>query len=72
VRRSIELKETHEISKLTVDISKNLEWSLRLQNHWLADDDLLRHVTQVMDMLWLEVKVNGFGIHEFLRLQKLV
>lgn len=72
MRRSIELKETHQISKLTVDISENLKWSLRLQDHWLTHDNLLRHVAQVNDVLGLEVKIDSLGIHEPLWLQKLI
>jgi hypothetical protein len=44
--RTIKSKETHQVGKLTVDISKNFQRRLSLKNHWLAYDNFLGNVAK--------------------------
>jgi hypothetical protein len=44
VGSAVECEETHQISELAMDISKDLEGRLGLQDHGLADDDFLCQV----------------------------
>lgn len=69
---TVELEEAHQVGKLSVDVSKNLEGCLRLQDHRLVDDDLLGHVAKMNDVLCLEINIDGISIHETLWLEKLV
>lgn len=55
-----------------MNVTKDLQWGFWGKDHRLVDDNLLGHVTQVMDMLRFEVNVDRLSVHETLRLQKFV
>ena len=50
MRCTIKSKETHEIGKLAVNISKNFQRRLSLKDHRLAYNDLLSYIAQSYDV----------------------
>jgi hypothetical protein len=70
--RSIQLKETHQVSKLAMNVSEYFQRSLWGQNHRLVYNHFFCHVAQMVDMFRLKVNIDCLCIHELFRLQKLV
>jgi hypothetical protein len=70
--RSIQLKETHQVSKLAMNVSEYFQRSLWGQNHRLVYNHFFCHVAQMVDVLGLKVNIYRLCIHELFWLQKLV
>lgn len=60
---AVEGEETHQVSELSVDVAKDLEGRLCLQDHRLVDDDLLSEVAQGDDLLSLERDLQCLCVH---------
>lgn len=72
MRCSIKFKEGHQVGKLAMNVTKDLQWGFWGKDHGLVDDYFLSHVTQVVDMFGFKVNVDRLGVHETFGLEKFV
>lgn len=70
MRGPIKCKETHQICKLPMDIPKDLQRRFGLQDHRLTNDDFLCYIAKSDNLLRLESKLYGLGVHVVVRLHQ--
>jgi hypothetical protein len=67
MRSTIESEETHQISELTMDVSKDLQRRFGLKDHRLTDNNLFSYVAKCNNLLGPESDLDCFCVGEIIR-----